>query len=211
MTTASLLTLIGVWIVAIASPGPDLFQIIRIGAKSRANGVACALGIMVGNTIWIVASLLGLSALIQAVPQILSVLQLAGGGYLIWMGAMSVRSGLQSRGVNAAHVVRAPEMSSSRAFRLGVTTNLSNPQAVLFFGAVFAQFVRPDMGWGWMAVVAITLAVVGVVWFVGFALLITMAAKPLQRYGWVIDVLAGVIFVALGIWMVVEGAMALLA
>ena len=46
----------------------------------------CALGIMLGNTIWIVASLAGLSALIQAFPQVLSLLQIVGGAYLLWMG-----------------------------------------------------------------------------------------------------------------------------
>lgn len=29
------------------------------------------------------------------------------------------------------------------AYKLGVVTNLSNPKALVFFGAVFAQFIRP--------------------------------------------------------------------
>ncbi|WP_257162486.1 LysE family translocator [Corynebacterium cystitidis] len=205
MTFASYLAMIGVWLAAIASPGPDLFQIIRIGTKSRANAVACALGIMVGNTFWILASLLGLSALIQTFPDILGALQLIGGAYLLWMGASSIRGGLQSRSATNTRVLRGPGMSSSRALRLGLTTNLSNPKAVLFFGAVFAQFVRPGMGWEWMVIIAATLIVTGVAWFVGFALLIHVIARPLERYGWLADVVVGVLFVALGIWMVVDG------
>ena len=54
-----MIALLGVWLAAIVSPGPDLFQIIRVGAKDRRDGVLCALGIMAGNTIWIVASLAG--------------------------------------------------------------------------------------------------------------------------------------------------------
>ncbi|WIM67853.1 LysE family translocator [Corynebacterium breve] len=210
MTIASYAALIGVWLAAIISPGPDLFQIIRIGAKSRAAGVACALGIMLGNTLWVVASLLGLSALIRAVPEVLGVLQLVGGAYLIYMGAQSVRAGLASRRSTPSHTIRGPEMSSQKAFGLGFTTNLSNPKAVLFFGAVFAQFVRPDMGWEWMAIIAVTMVVIGIIWFVLFALLVRAIAAPLERYGHIIDIVAGAIFIALGMWMVVEGFQSLI-
>lgn len=87
-----MIALLGVWLAAIASPGPDLVQIIRVGSKDRRAGVMCALGIMLGNTIWIVASLAGLSALIQAFPQVLSVLQIVGGAYLLWMGIGAIRA-----------------------------------------------------------------------------------------------------------------------
>ena len=88
-----MIALLGVWLAAIVSPGPDLVQIIRVGAKNRRDGVLCALGIMAGNTVWIVASLAGLSALIQAFPEILSVLQVVGGAYLMWMGIGALRAG----------------------------------------------------------------------------------------------------------------------
>lgn len=232
MTFSSFAALIGVWVAAIASPGPDLVQIIRLGTKSRAAGVACAVGIMVGNTFWITASLLGLSALIQTVPQVLSVLQIVGGAYLLWMGASAVRAGLAARrqraaasgravatgrGVSAAHEVptdttasAATSVSTGKAFGLGVTTNLSNPKAVLFFGAVFAQFVTPGMGWGWIVAITVTLVVIGVVWFVGFALLVDVFAGAIARYGHFVDIVSGVIFTALAVWMIVDGVSGLI-
>lgn len=223
MATGQLLALIGVWVAAIASPGPDVVQIARLGVKSRAAGVACAVGIMVGNTFWIAASLLGLSALIQAVPQILAVLQLVGGAYLLWMGIGAIRAGFAVRkeaandgtaggsdAVAAADVPSAAALPTSTAFRIGVATNLANPKAVLFFGAVFAQFVTPGMGWEWMLVILLTLVVIGVAWFVGFAVLVDKFAGFLDRHGHVVDVVTGVIFVALAVWMLVEGATSLL-
>lgn len=223
MATGQLLALIGVWVAAIASPGPDVVQIARLGVKSRAAGVACAVGIMVGNTFWIAASLLGLSALIQAVPQILAVLQLVGGAYLLWMGIGAIRAGLAARkdaandgtagntdAVAAADGPPAAALPASKAFRIGVATNLANPKAVLFFGAVFAQFVKPGMGWEWMLVILLTLVVIGVAWFVGFAVLVDKFAGFLDRHGHVVDAVTGVIFVALAVWMLVEGATSLL-
>lgn len=219
MTLSSYFALIGIWIAAIASPGPDLVQIIRLGTRSRVAGVACALGIMIGNTIWIAASLLGLSALIQTVPQILAVLQLVGGAYLLWMGIGAVRAGLAARastaGVSAmpgaedsAHTgsPKSVEQAPRKALLTGVATNLSNPKAVLFFGAVFAQFIKPGMGWWWMAVILFTLVLIGLGWFVGFALLVDKLGGFLERYGHVVDIVTGLIFAALAVWMIAEGA-----
>ena len=71
MAISALVTLMGVWFAAMASPGPDVVQIIRLGARSTRAAVWAALGSTTGLTIWTVASLAGLSALISAHPGIL--------------------------------------------------------------------------------------------------------------------------------------------
>lgn len=215
MTGSAFAALLGVWVAAIASPGPDLFQIIRVGAKDRVAGVMCALGIMVGNAIWIIASLFGLSALMQAVPQILAVLQTVGGGYLLYMGVGALHAGLAAQRTRvqrtqaaaaAAVTGGAPTaMAPAHALGIGVATNLSNPKAVLFFAAVFAQFIRPGMGWGWMVAIAATLIVTGLAWFVGFAMAVRALAKPIERYGYLIDLATGLLFCAIAVWMLWEG------
>ena len=211
MTGSAFAALLATWIAAILSPGPDVFQIIRVGAKDRAAGVACALGIMVGNALWIIGSLLGLSALIQAVPQILVVLQIVGGAYLLYMGIGALRGGLAGRRPDPA-AAGAPQLARTvapaKAFRIGVATNLSNPKAILFFGAIFAQFVRPGMGAQWMLIIALTLIVTGIIWFVAFAAAVRALAAPIQRYGWGIDIATGAVFIAIALWMVVEGVTA---
>jgi len=128
---------------------------------------------------WIVASVLGLSALMHAFPQILAVLQLVGGAYLAWMGYGAIRNASNPDVPAASRVVHP--------FRLGVATNLSNPKAVLFFGAIFAQFSAglPE---------ALLLIGAGLAWFFRFALL---AAK-----------LAG--FIGIAAWMIFSGAQSIL-
>ena len=96
-------------------------------------------------------------------------------------------------------------MSTTKAFAVGVATNLSNPKAVLFFGAIFAQFIRPGMGWQWMVAIAATLIITGLLWFVGFALAVRALAKPIQQHGWAIDLVTGMIFIAIAVWMLIEG------
>lgn len=204
MAVSTYAALVGIWVAAIASPGPDLVQIIRLGAKSRAIGVACAVGIMLGNTVWIAASLLGLSALIKAVPEVLAVLQLIGGIYLLTMGVGAIRAGLSAQKLQVTAQTDSKELTTAQALRIGVLTNLSNPKAVLFFGAVFAQFITPGMGWEWTLLILVTLVVIGFGWFVGFAVLVDKLAGFLARWGHVVDLVTGIVFVALAVWMLVS-------
>ncbi|WP_080792728.1 LysE family translocator [Corynebacterium pacaense] len=217
MNAATVVSLLLVWFAAIASPGPDLLQIIRLGSRSRSDGIWTAVGIMIGNSLWIIASLLGLSALISATPSVLHVLQLLGGGYLVWMGFGAVRSAWRQRG-NRRATASIPVVESAgegagdtaaghghgaaSSLRLGIATNLSNPKAVLFFGAVFAQFVRPDMGLGWSAFIAVFLILTGFVWFVGVALVVRGFAAQITGNAALIDVVTGAIFISLGMFMV---------
>ena len=104
MTISSLLTLMGIWLAALVSPGPDIVQVIRVAPRSTRAGLLCAVGVFSGTVFWIVASLAGLSALITARPGVLSILQLLGGLFLLYMGVLSLRSGLAARRAPAREV-----------------------------------------------------------------------------------------------------------
>lgn len=238
MSGAALVTLLGVWVAMIVAPGPDVVQIIRVAPRSTRAGIMCALGICTGIVVWLTASLAGLSALIAARPSLLGLLQLVGGGFLLWMAYGSIRSGLAQRRsvLNSArstsqdsaenavesagsfdeeHIEQAvstgdvEDITAGRAYKLGMLTNLSNPKALVFFGAVFAQFIHPDMGLEWTVFIAILLTVVSVAWFSTFALIVRAAARFLTKYSAHLDIGSGLIFGALGCVMIYEGILAL--
>ena len=214
MTTGALLSILVAWLLAIASPGPDLVQLLRVGAVRR-NGVACALGIMSGNLLWILASMLGLSALVDAVPGVLTALFLVGGAFLAWMGQAALRGGLAARrrdaalpeGSLAASSLLSTTMTTTQAWRLGVATNLSNPKALVFFGAVFAGFIDPDTSWAARSVVLVMMLVTGVAWFVfvAYAVSVPALSHRLQTAGAWIDITAGAVFLLIAAVLVIEG------
>lgn len=117
------------------------------------------------------------SAVITARPSVLGALQLIGGLFLIYMGVASIRSGFASRRGSTVVVgtknyteqaIAAGsinDLTGWLAYKLGVVTNLSNPKALVFFGAVFAQFIRPDMSLTWTVAVAVILLAMSVTWF----------------------------------------------
>lgn len=222
MTLAALVSLLGVWVAMIVAPGPDVVQVIRVAPRSTRAGIMCALGICTGIVVWLTASLAGLSTLIAARPSLLGLLQLVGGGFLLWMAYGSIRSGLMQRSsaLNSARSTSQDSMENAgsfdeeditagRAYKLGLLTNLSNPKALVFFGAVFAQFIRPDMGLEWTVFIAIILTVVSVAWFSTFAFIVRAAARFLTKYSAHLDIGSGLIFGALGCVMIYEGILAL--
>lgn len=226
MTAAAWATLLITFAVAISVPGPDTFMLLRLGVRERRAALLAACGIMIGNAIWTTASLLGLSALMRALPGALPTLQVVGSLVLLWMGTQSIRGGI--RGLRARRDARAdtPESAATgtgtavvsptvtrHPLRLGIITNLSNPKALLFFAALFSQILPTDAGWFDRAAILIALTAVGLAWFLSFAWL--TSSRAFQRwFGRVtayIDLVAGAVFVLVAAVILIEVAIGALA
>ncbi len=131
-----LATLAAIWLLHVATlavPGVNALLIFQLAAGERGyGGLYAALGIALGALMWASAAALGVNALFAAFPRFRTALQLAGAGYLLYLGvrlwfAGAPRVAAQSR-----------KVSSMAAFRLGLLTNATNPKAALFFGSVFS-------------------------------------------------------------------------
>lgn len=223
MTVAAYLGLLGAWLIAIMSPGPDTVQLLRLGSRSRRNAVLAAVGICTGNVIWPVVTMLGLAALIASFPWILTILYLGGGAFLLRMGFGAFRGGradLRTRASvpvplsNASPAVdptpantTIPHLNDAQAWRLGLATNLSNPKALLFFGSVFAQFLPVGISIPERIAVLVMMTVSGLAWFCSFAYLVSNPAwsARLQKFNPWIEIIAGIVFMILGGFLVAEG------
>ena len=212
MGLAALFSLVTVWIAAIVAPGPDTVQLIRLGSRSRRNAVAAAIGICTGNIIWPVLSMIGLAALIAAFPWILSILYIGGGLFLLYMGVGAIRSGFQGRQDSTtisqqAFANTVKPLTDLAAWRLGLATNLSNPKALIFFGAIFAQFLPVDATITDRITVLILMTTIGLIWFCGFAWFVSLPvwAEKLQRANPIIEVIAGVVFILISTFLLFEG------
>ncbi|WP_235504369.1 LysE family translocator [Corynebacterium ulcerans] len=114
-----------------------------MGTKDRRAGVWCAIGIMMGSTIWIVASLMGLSTIFMAQPVLMRLVQIIGGCYIAWIGFTSLKSGFQGirdlkHGPSPDMIVNSLQQDNEtlrpfHALKTGMATNLSNPKALVFF------------------------------------------------------------------------------
>jgi threonine/homoserine/homoserine lactone efflux protein len=86
-TSAVLLAILATLLVGAISPGPSFLLVSRISVvQSRGHGLAAALGMGVGGTVFAGLALLGLAALLSQIVWLDAMLKLAGGAYLIWLG-----------------------------------------------------------------------------------------------------------------------------
>ena len=146
-----------------ASPGPDNLMVLGMGmSRGRAQGVAFGLGCALGCISHTVLAVAGVSALVAASPWALTLLKVAGGLYLVWLGVQSLRSRGGAR-VDAGN----QNTASLRALLMrGMLANAINPKVVLFFLAFLPQFVLPAQG-----SVAVQMAALGLVFTAQAALL----------------------------------------
>src|SRR5690625_2106081 len=104
---------------------------------------------------WTSLTVLGAAALLTAFPQLLGLVQLLGGSWLVYMGYSTFKAGWDSRSaVPMSLAEQEAQLGRLRhTFRTGLATNLSNPKIVLFLSALIAPLLpaSPSIG------VAITL------------------------------------------------------
>lgn len=116
MSAAQYLTLLGLWIAGIVSPGPDILVILRNAfLSSRRMAMLTALGVMIGNILWITLSLTGVTVLINQNHVLKLVIQIAGALFLAWMGYGSLRSALAARDARASRIERGARTAAAAA------------------------------------------------------------------------------------------------
>ncbi len=192
-----------------ASPGPDNLMVLGMGvSRGRRHGVAVGLGCALGCLSHTLLAVVGVSALVAASPVAFTALKVGGGAYLVWLGVQALRSpGIGPVAAPGAEAVASPSLPA--LFLRGMFANAINPKVILFFLSFLPQFVVPGQG-----PVGAQLAVLGVVFTLQAAVLFGLlgffagtVGQWLQRRpraGAWLDRVAGGVFVALGLRLIID-------
>ena len=139
MSVETYLIYLGVLAVFFATP-PDTSQLLIISNSLRhglRRSMATIAGDLSANALQMTLAAFGLTAVIAASAGALSVIKWLGVAYLVWIGLQLLLSRPKSDAPEAA--------SGGRLFRQGFLTSTANPYAVVFFGALFPQFIDPAL------------------------------------------------------------------
>ena len=201
--------LIGVFGLAVASPGPDFVIAVRNSVLgSRKAGLLTALGFATGVVIHMAYTLVGLAAIIANSVVLYSILKYVGAAYLFYMGYKSLRSkGFDDSEVTGLRGLKK-EISNKRAFLSGFVTNILNPKATLFFLAVFSQFITADTAFSVQFFYASTCVVMTGLWFSIVAVVLTdrRIKNKFLSFSQVIDRLCGGFLIALSLKLALSKA-----
>lgn len=153
-----------VHLLAAATPGPDFAVVThRSMAHGRRAGIAVAGGIATGMIAHVVFALLGLGALLHAMPALSRFVSLAGAGYLAWIAWCCLRP---PRSVAPGAPADTPRHGDYLA---GLLTNLLNPKVVLYFGGLFSQVDLSQWSVSRTATLGAGIIVVTFLWFLTVA------------------------------------------
>lgn len=126
-------------LVLAVSPGPDnLFVLMQSALHGRAAGLWVVLGLCSGLVVHTTAVVVGVATLIQQSPLAFNLLKFAGAAYLLWLAWGAWRAPVGEGGP-----AEVPSASPFRLWLRGVVMNLTNPKVLIFFLALFPQFLDP--------------------------------------------------------------------
>ena len=134
-----LLYLFAITLIAI-SPGPMAMLSMSHGIHyGKSRSLATGLGSVCAALILMMASAAGLGALVSASEYGFSVLKWCGAGYLLFLGIKLVMT--KAHGLGAELVVAQGKGTPVQLFKQAFFVGMSNPKDLLFFAALFPQFI----------------------------------------------------------------------
>ena len=179
-------------ILGAMSPGPSFLMVAQTAVtKSRAEGVAMAVGTGLGAAIFAILASAGLYVVLENVPWLYTALKIFGGLYLAYIAYKIWRSPALT--VVAEENPRAKPGSLPRAFLLGLMTQLSNPKTAIVFASVFAAFLPADIPSYGYAILCLLAFVFDFSWYALVSVLLSTAKaqRAYSKYSVYISKLAG--------------------
>ena len=185
------------------SPGPSLAIVVNHSlSQGRIEGVCAALAHGFGIGIFAFLTAFGLVVAVDKNPLMFDVIQILGSLFLLFLAIKLLFSPLNK----PTEIVVAVRSSPFRAARDGFLIALLNPKILLFFTALFSQFVRVDSEpWEKMLLTLIA-GGVDALWYILVALLIsqTGALVAFQKNSWWLDKIFSLLLFSLASYFIWE-------
>jgi threonine/homoserine/homoserine lactone efflux protein len=181
--------------VATITPGPSMLLALNHGIRFGARGsVPAALGNVCGTAIQCVISFAGLTLLLAQLGWALAAIRYLGAAYLVYLGLMALFA-------DAARPLEGSAGAGRSRFGEAFFVTLGNPKAILFFSALFPQFIGSGSlsfaraAWMLTAVLTITFSSMMLYAAVGQRIQAATARIGVRRW---INRTVGSLFIALG-------------
>ncbi|GAA2219796.1 LysE family translocator [Nonomuraea monospora] len=144
MDTELLLLFLGMDLLLICTPGPDMLYVMaRSLGQGRRTGLTAVTGICCGYAVHTVLAAAGLAAALRAVPAALPAMRYAGAAYLIFLAVRTLMS-LRSRTGPALDAPAAEPRG--KVLRQSMLTALLNPKGLLLYLSLMPQFISTGTG-----------------------------------------------------------------
>ena len=149
------------------SPGPSLALIIRNSTKyNRLGGIMSAVGHGLGMGIYAIFAVTGLSIIIITNIYIFKSIQIIGIIFLFIFGILFIFQ-------KNKELIIEDNQKKLNSFLQGFSISILNPKILIWFSAVFSQFVKSDSTFLTNSILVITASAIDCIWYILVALIVT--------------------------------------
>lgn len=211
MSFSVAIPLLTTFLFALVVPGQDFVTVARLSmSRSRSAGIAAASGTATGLLFWSLASVLGISALLDDNIGLSRALRLGGAVTLMAFGLYAIVRALRADPTTPLEASARLRIGVDRpllqAWATGLVSNLTNVKLLVFFSSIFSGFLPDDLSLSENGLIALAMAGIGFGWF---SLVATIGSHPrvAQAYHRAqrgMDVVFGLVFVAAGVLIAVR-------
>ena len=167
MTLIFWLQFAAVCIAGAMSPGPSLAVIIRNSTKyNRLGGIMSAVGHGLGMGVYAIFAVTGLSIIILTNIYVFKSIQIVGIVFLFVFGILFIFQKNEKINID-------DNQNKINFFLQGFSISILNPKILIWFSAVFSQFVKSDSTLLTNSILVITASAIDCIWYILVALIVT--------------------------------------
>tara|TARA_Y100001970_G_C14078756_1_gene773497 strand:+ start:62 stop:673 length:612 start_codon:yes stop_codon:yes gene_type:complete len=156
-----------VCIVGAMSPGPSLAVVIRNNINfNRLSGILTSIGHGIGIGVYATLAVLGLGIIIQTNQKLFLVIQIIGLTLLFFFGLMFF--------LKKNHTEKYEEKQNQlNSFLQGFAIAIINPKILIWFTAVYSQFIIIDASFYFNTILVLTASIIDAIWYIIVSILVT--------------------------------------
>lgn len=200
MTLIFWLQFAAVCVAGAMSPGPSLALVIRNSTKfSRIAGLMTAIGHGLGMGIYAVFAVTGLVIVITTNVYLFQLIQILGICFLLYFGIQFI---LQK----SNEIIIDDKQKNINSFIQGFSISILNPKILIWFAAIFSQFVSVNGTFTSNSILVLTASIIDCIWYVIVALVVTSYGLNnfFQKRINIIQKISGFILVLIGIILIID-------
>ena len=200
MTLIFWLQFAAVCVAGAISPGPSLALVIRNSTKfSRIAGLMTAIGHGLGMGIYAVFAVTGLVIVITTNVYLFQLIQILGICLLLYFGIQFI---LQK----SNEIIIDDNQKNINSFIQGFSISILNPKILIWFAAIFSQFVSVNGTFTSNSILVLTASIIDCIWYVIVALVVTSYGLNnfFQKRINIIQKVSGFILVLIGIILIID-------
>ena len=186
------------------SPGPSLFMIVNITRSGGIyRGIAASIGHGIGICFYASLAVSGLGFILVNIPEIYNFITYLGVLVLVLFGIQLFIDGFKNKSLKNDTIIKGKNISG---FFQGFLVAVINPKVIIFFIALFSQFIIKDSSFVNKISIIIIAGSIDFLWYLMIAVIFsrTIIISLLLKYKFYFDISLGSILILFSIFIVIS-------